>query len=564
MALFKPAGSDTYKDTASATGQSAASDAANAAAKPQKTWEEKVQAQDRADTQQAINEGRAPSNALTYNPTDIVAGSQIHAQRDANDGAGMGKYHQDQLTENGKAWNALAAEKEQMLANAKTPEERAAISEFYDGELDKIHADSEKIRNQYGYSGGVDGSEFNPVAEKDSGGSSGGGSAGGQVDPIGNRAPDLRTLLDQWLAASVNKSNNQIDYAVNKGVTDLERAESDAQEQFQTQQDQISQDEAKALDNQALYAEARGDRGGIGQAQYAQIQAAAMQNRRAVNSARVKLSTDTARQIADLRAQGEFQKADALLELTQTYLGQLVDFEKWAAEFNLDVDMFNKQLEQWNLEFELQVGDLLGEYQGIPTLENQKFQASLQESDRSFLADSGLAALSVGIRPSASQQAAMGYTDDQIDAALAQYQLGLTTGNKTGSPSGGDDAPELSLSNFDYRAIVDAGRTTEAGVTEYLKALGFSDGDIKVMVPYYLEEWLPQYEESLIRGPLETGVTSGLGSKYSTVWGQARKMFDSGKTAEEIYTYLNKFGETELTRQGLAYILNSLNLFKAG
>lgn len=539
MALFKPAGSDTYKDTASATGQSAASDAANAAAKSQKTWEEKVQAQDRADTQQAINEGRAPSNALTYNPTDIVAGSQIHAQRDANDGAGMGKYHQDQLTENGKAWNALAAEKEQMLANAKTPEERAAISEFYDGELDKIHANSEKIRNQYGYSGGVDGSEFNPIAKEDGGGSSGGGgSAGGQVGPIGNRAPDLRTLLDQWLAASVNKSNNQIDYAVNKGVTDLERAEADAQEQFQTQQDQISQDEAKALDNQALYAEARGDRGGIGQAQYAQIQATAMQNRRAVNSARVKLSTDTARQIADLRAQGEFQKADALLELTQTYLGQLVDFEKWAAEFNLDVDMFNKQLEQWNLEFELQVGDLLGEYQGIPTLENQKFQASLQESDRSFLAESGLAALSVGIRPSASQQAAMGYTDDQIDAALAQYQLGLTTGNKTGSSSA-----KPSMDDFDYSEIFKQGITTEAGAKDYLMdTYGLSSTAAGVKAKAYIDEWYAKngYTEADI-GNVAKGLLTDLRKYYASQEDQEAKAFaeyESGGISWKEYLWL--------------------------
>ena len=46
------------------------------------------------------------------------------------------------------------------------------------------------------------------------------------------------------------------------------------------------------------------------------------------NQAQTKLSTDTARQIADLRAQGEFEKADALLELNQTYLSKLMEIQQ--------------------------------------------------------------------------------------------------------------------------------------------------------------------------------------------------------------------------------------------
>ncbi len=54
---------------------------------------------------------------------------------------------------------------------------------------------------------------------------------------------------------------------------------------FQTQRDQIEGETLNALDNSALYAETRGDRGGIGQAQYNTIQATAAQNRQAVNLA---------------------------------------------------------------------------------------------------------------------------------------------------------------------------------------------------------------------------------------------------------------------------------------
>ena len=115
-------------------------------------------------------------------------------------------------------------------------------------------------------------------------------------------------------------------------------------------------------------------------------------------------ATDTARQIADLRAQGEFQKADTVLELTQTYLGQLMDLEKWGAEFNLGVDQFNSQIERWQADFDASVGEMLGNYKGVPTLENQKFQTSVEQWNKEFdftvqqaekksLADSGIAVL---------------------------------------------------------------------------------------------------------------------------------------------------------------------------
>ena len=113
------------------------------------------------------------------------------------------------------------------------------------------------------------------------------------------------------------------DYAVARGVKALDRNLQDSRSKFQTQRNQVDADEAKALDNQVLYAEARGDRGGIGKTQYGGIQNTAATNRQVVNSAEVKLQTDTARQIADLRAQGEFEKADKVLEISNKYLTEL-------------------------------------------------------------------------------------------------------------------------------------------------------------------------------------------------------------------------------------------------
>lgn len=342
--------------------------------------------------------------------------------------------------------------------------------------MDAAHAQAEAIRGKYNYSGGQDGSEFIQ-----------------SFTQPGQQVPDFSGLLNSWLEQAKEQQQAAIDYAVDKGVADLERAEADAQEQFQVQQNQVDENEAKALDNQALYAEARGDRGGIGQAQYGQIQATAMENRRAINSARVKLSTDTARQIADLRAQGEFQKADALLQLTQTYLSQLIQMQQWGAEYSLSVQQFNAQLQQWQKEFDLSVGSLMGEYNGQPTLEAQQI-----ENNR--LVESGMAALSVGVRPSAAQQAAMGYTDDQITAILAEYKLskaasGSSGGGSRGSSGSGSSSANSSEANVDvYRWLLNSGATDYGTAYRNLRDAGYDKTDADRYAKYYEETYYPNVD----------------------------------------------------------------------
>jgi hypothetical protein len=174
----------------------------------------------------------------------------------------------------------------------------------------------------------------------------------------------LRNWLSQQNTAAKQAAQANIDYATNQGIQELRRAEEDAKVQFDAQRKQINIDEARAKDNQALYAEVRGNRGGIGAAQYDAIMNTAAQNRLAVNQAQTKLATDTARAIADLRAKGEFEKADALLELTQNYLGQLISLEQWALNYGVSVAQFKQGLDQWNAEFALQEAQITGVYKG--------------------------------------------------------------------------------------------------------------------------------------------------------------------------------------------------------
>ncbi len=224
------------------------------------------------------------------------------------------------------------------------------------------------------------------------------------------------------LAARENQEKGRAvlaaDYAVAQGVKALNRNLQDSRAKFQTQRNQVDADEARALDNQVLYAEARGDRGGIGKSQYGGIQNTAATNRQVINSAEVKLQTDTARQIADLRAQGEFEKADKVLEISNKYLTELQNLEKWAKEKNVGVQEFNAKLRQWENEYLLKVGEYLTDTEleaaklfGIAP--NGAETADYRNAVADRYAEGARAMMNAGIVPSVSQLEAMGWTPEQ-------------------------------------------------------------------------------------------------------------------------------------------------------
>ena len=208
------------------------------------------------------------------------------------------------------------------------------------------------------------------------------------------------------------------DMATAMGINALNENLSAGKAMYQTQRNQVDADESKALDNQVLYAEARGDRGGIGQSQYGSIQNAASSQRQAVNSAEVKLQTDTARQIADLQAQGEFEKAKTISDISNKYLSELIELDKWATEKNVSIDEFNSKLAQWQNEHDLDVSKYLTDTEinaakTAGAFPNGTLTAAQQNAVNDRYASSAKALINAGIVPSSSQLQAMGWTPEQ-------------------------------------------------------------------------------------------------------------------------------------------------------
>ena len=292
------------------------------------------------------------------------------------------------------------------------------------GEVEVPYSDKFYAALAAGVPNGVNASEF--IAKDKAADAAKGVVAGAKANIVpGNVAPiDYVDIAQQKaeLAARENQEKGRAvlaaDYAVAQGVKALERNLQDSRSKFQTQRNQVDADEAKALDNQVLFAEARGDRGGIGKVQYGGIQNTAATNRQVVNSAEVKLQTDTARQIADLRAQGEFEKADKVLEISNKYLTELQNLEKWAKEKNVGVQEFNAKLRQWENEYLLKVGEYLTDTElqaaklfGVAA--NGAETADYRNAVADRYAAGARAMMNAGIVPSASQLEALGWTPQQ-------------------------------------------------------------------------------------------------------------------------------------------------------
>ena len=225
-------------------------------------------------------------------------------------------------------------------------------------------------------------------------------------------AEELRSLLKQWRTAAENQQTAQIDNAVEQSMRELQQALDEAGEYYQRQQEQISAGEMAQRDNTALYAELRGDKGGIGRAQYDSAASAAAINRQTAAAAQTRIAADTKRQISSLRAQGEFRKADALLQTAQTYLAKLMELEKWAGEYSLSTERFQQSVSQWQAEFSSKM-----QQYGREQAESQAREKA------SSLAAAGNALLKAGIMPSAAQLEAMGMDETQAQAYIMAKQL---------------------------------------------------------------------------------------------------------------------------------------------
>lgn len=274
-------------------------------------------------------------------------------------------------------------------------------------------------------------------------------------------ADSIKSLYEQMQ----KQSDASTDYAVNQAVTELERAQEDAQKGFRDQRNQVNIDEAQARNNQVLYAAARGDRGGITARQYDSISNTAAKNRQAIAEQQQKLATDTSRQIADLRAQGEFEKANNLLQITQQKMAQLFELQQYE-----DQQAYNEK------QLEMSEAQLTGIYNGKPTYEaewNQKqWDYNTQKDSKAWAYDVAMQSIQLGVMPTNDVLNAAGLNYDTAKQMAAIYKSArTTTTSSSGSNKSGTSSSSPSVSDQVYKnakAMYDNG-ADDSAVWNYLK-----------------------------------------------------------------------------------------------
>lgn len=198
---------------------------------------------------------------------------------------------------------------------------------------------------------------------------------------------DLSPYINQMYDAVDHQIKTNINYETQSAADQLQRALQDAQPQYESAIARQLLETKQAQEAQALRNQVNGDRGGIGSAQVDSIGNTGAKNREAIAQQQRQLATDTARQLADLRARGKYEEANQLLQSAQQRLSALYN-------------------EQVRLQQE-------------------------ESSKKEILANLGQQYMSAGIMPSADMLAALG-----IDEATAQKYVDLASAQKVSSGSG--------------------------------------------------------------------------------------------------------------------------------
>ena len=358
---------------------------------------------------------------------------------------------------------------------------------------------------------------------------------------------DIEVMEEELKAqakAAKEQSDAAVDRSVAQSVTELTKAQKEAEEDYQAQRQSIDLQEALAKDAQVLYAETRGDRGGIGTAQYDSIANTAAENRLKVSQAQTKLAADTAAKIAQLRSEGEYEKADKALNLTQDYLEKLQDLRKWAAEFELSEEKFAQSLSQWQAEYDAKMAEM--------TAEQDRWAAEFAyETHQEDLKKAGQALLDLGVMPSDSQLTALGYTQGQAQAYMAAAKVqAAASAKKTASST--KSATESIKAGGEY-ALYLAAKESGGDPRTYVKAHYKEYGLTVLPAEKAYETWAANLKDPIGSGGLETflgkvnislsedtkAATDAMVSKYwpSLTAAQRQKVLEVYKKYGKTYTY---------------------------
>lgn len=202
--------------------------------------------------------------------------------------------------------------------------------------------------------------------------------------------------INAQYSAAQEQIRNNIDYQTQFNQNAARREYEDSIRDYRNQYRNTTTDMYQGMDNAALTARANGQFGGSATAEVGAVQSEYQKQRQALSLKQQQMATDTVREIEALRAQGEFDKADALLRTRQQQFQALyddavrVDENRWANErYQIGLDR-----------------------------EDAAIIRDQERYDKTYLQQLGQAFMNMGVMPAANMLEAMG-----IDKASAQSYI---------------------------------------------------------------------------------------------------------------------------------------------
>ena len=246
---------------------------------------------------------------------------------------------------------------------------------------------------------------------------------------------DLSPMINQLYDAADQQIRTNINYETQQAADQLRRALQDAQGSYEDAIARQLIETQQARDAKALRNQVNGDRGGIGSAQVDSIVNTGAKNREAIAAQQRQLSTDTARQLADLRAQGKYEEANQLLQSAQQRLAALYEEQVRLQQMQETQKSTLASLGSQYLSAGLVPNQAMLDAMGIDAQTAQLYaDYAKQQNNASQLAALGSEYLSAGLMPNQAMLDALG-----IDAATAQQYIDYVNSQaKSGGTGGGE------------------------------------------------------------------------------------------------------------------------------
>lgn len=229
--------------------------------------------------------------------------------------------------------------------------------------MDEAHTAAETIRQNYGYSGGSDGSQYLPTKlEEDTLPSMGLPTYKGQFDAVNNLYEAQKEKALAALQSSYDKSR-----------LELENSMKEIPGTYQAQANQIAADalrQQQSFNENAAYSGMNvgsGSQAALAMSNQLQSNMSTLRTNEAnaMTKAQQQLSSlyvEYQNSIAEAIANNEYERAAALLQEYQKAAESLVSVAKDQANLNVDIAGFNRDTHQYNQEMTLQKAQDMAKY----------------------------------------------------------------------------------------------------------------------------------------------------------------------------------------------------------